>query len=231
VLFMRDLKISVALATFNGTRYLLEQLQSLALQEFLPHELVAVDDGSSDNTVGLLQQFAQVTPFPVRIHQNASRLGYGMNFLKAAKLCCGDAIAFCDQDDVWAPAKLRRVYEAMAAGQADFVAHTADVTDAGLTLTGQRYPDIDMDACWESQVFRQMFYPGFAIAVTGRFFEQVKSLMAQPGFAIEAHDELLCELAEAGWRRCELSESLVQYRQHGENLIGYHWAMQKKRIA
>ena len=223
--------ISVALATFNGAKYLDEQLFSLAQQELIPHELVAVDDGSTDNTARLLHQFAQVAPFPVRIYQNESRLGYGMNFLRAADLCNGDAIVFCDQDDVWLPTKLRRVSDAMTNQQADFVAHSADVTDGDLTKTGQRYPEINMDGCWDSRQVREAFYPGFAIAVSRRFFANIRSLMAQPGFAIAAHDELICELAATGWIRCELSESLVHYRQHGANLIGYHGWMLKKRFA
>ena len=209
----------------------MEQLRSMACQELLPYELVAVDDGSNDDTVELLHQFARIAPFPVRIFQNNSRLGYGMNFLRAADLCNGDAIAFSDQDDIWLPAKLRRVAETMVKRRADFVAHSANVTDAGLLLTGRRYPDISLDACWDGDVVRQAFYPGFAISVTRKFFAQIKSLMTKPGFSVEAHDELICQLAEFGWKRSELSECLVHYRQHGANLIGYHGAMQKQKFA
>ncbi len=225
------MNISVAMATFNGAKYLNEQLCSLAQQELIPYELVAVDDGSTDATVLQLHQFAQVSPFPVRIYQNKSRLGYGMNFLRAADLCSGDAIAFCDQDDVWLPAKLRRVSDAMTTQQSDFVAHAADVTDDDLTKTGQRYPEINTDGCWDARQVRVAFYPGFAIAVSNRFFANIRSLLSQPGFAIEAHDELICELAATGWKRCELSESLVHYRQHDANLIGYHGGVLLKRYA
>lgn len=218
------------MATFNGAKYLNEQLCSLAQQELMLHELVAVDDGSTDDTLRQLHQFAQVAPFPVRIYQNESRLGYGMNFLKAADSCSGDAIAFCDQDDVWMPAKLRRVSDAMTNQQADFVAHAADVTGDDLTKTGQRYPDIKMDECWDPRQVREAFYPGFAIAVSRLFFANIHALMAQPGFAIDAHDELICELAATGWKRCELSESLVHYRQHGSNLIGYHGGTPNERF-
>lgn len=225
------MNISVALATFNGANFINEQLCSLAQQVHLPHELVAVDDGSSDTTVEQLHQFAELAPFPVRIYKNEFRLGYGMNFLRAAELCIGDVIAFCDQDDVWLPTKLRRISDAMTNYKADWVAHSADVTDSCLTNTGQRYPEIGMDACWEAEEYREVFYPGFSIAVSSRFFSNVRSLLTQPGFEIEAHDELICELAATGWKRCELSESLVHYRQHSGNLIGYHGALPNKRFA
>ncbi len=219
------------MATYNGAKYVEEQLFSLAQQELLPYELVAVDDGSSDATVLLLKNFSRVAPFPVRIFQNEFRLGYGMNFLKAAALCTGDAISFCDQDDFWLPAKLRRVGAAMFDRQADFVAHSADVTDSYLTKTGQRYPDICSDVFWDTRHVGADFYPGFAITVSQNFFANIQLHLEQRKFAIEAHDELICDLASAGWRLCELSESLVQYRQHSSNLIGYHGATPKKRSA
>ena len=219
------------MATFNGAKYINEQLFSLAHQELLPHELVAVDDGSSDATVLLLREFSQIAPFPVRVYQNESRLGYGMNFLKAAALCTGDAISFCDQDDFWLPAKLRRVGAAMSDRQADFVAHSADVTDSHLRKTGHRYPDICSDVFWDTWHVGANFYPGFAITVSQNFFSNIQLELEQRRLAIEAHDELICELATAGWKRCELSESLVQYRQHSGNLIGYHGITLKKRSA
>ena len=225
------MNISIAMATFNGAKYINEQLLSLAHQELLPHELVAVDDGSSDETVLLLREFSQIAPFPVRIYQNEFRLGYGMNFLKAAALCTGDAISFCDQDDFWLPAKLSCVGAAMSDRQADFVAHSADVTDSHLIKTGQRYPDICLDAFWDTRDGGTDFFPGFAITISQNFFASIQLHLEQRKFTIEAHDELICELATAGWKRYELSESLVQYRQHIGNLIGYHGITLKKRSA
>ncbi len=228
---MAGLKISIALATFNGARFLKEQLASLVEQTFLPAELVVTDDGSTDETSAILEWFAGVAPFPVSVHRNEQRLGYGMNFLKAASLCSGDVISFSDQDDVWLPAKLERLRKAFEHLQADFVAHSAEVSDARLMRTGKRYPDIDVDRCFEADEVRENFYPGFALAVSRKFFASVRDVMSRPGFNVEAHDELLCDLAAVGCKRCELSESLVLYRQHGANLIGYHGAVLLQKVA
>src|SRR5690349_15385572 len=103
------MRISVAMATYNGAPFLPEQLQSLAAQTLPPFELVVCDDGSTDRTIQILREFATSAPFPVRIHENSERLGFGDNFLKAAALCQGDWIAFCDQDDIWLPHKLETV--------------------------------------------------------------------------------------------------------------------------
>lgn len=225
------MKISIALATFNGSRHLFEQLMSLARQELPPYELIVVDDGSIDETLEIVENFASVVSFPVHIYKNETRLGYGLNFLKAASLCSGDAIAFCDQDDVWLPEKLERVVVALVVHKADFVVHSAGVVNETLDFTGKRYPDINKDNIIGPKLLREKFYPGFAISITKRFFEDVKKLMKKPGFFVDAHDELICEMAEYGWQRYEIARELVNYRQHQSNLIGYHGAIKKQRIA
>src|SRR5690348_8403095 len=96
-----SLSISVAMATYNGARYIREQLDDLAAQTRLPAEVVVCDDESSDGTVAILEHFAASAPFPVHIHRNSERLGYRANFMKCASLCSSDLVAFCDQDDRW----------------------------------------------------------------------------------------------------------------------------------
>lgn len=105
------MQFSVAMCTYNGAKYLTEQLGSLLTQERPPDELVVCDDGSTDGTIALLQQFAASSPFPVRILENPLNLGFSRNFAQAIRLCRGDLIALADQDDLWYPAKLRRLEE------------------------------------------------------------------------------------------------------------------------
>jgi len=131
--------ISVAMATYNGARFLEEQLESLAGQTALPGELVVGDDGSDDETPAILERFAAAAPFPVRITRNPARLGYGDNFLAAAERCRGPWIAFCDQDDVWLPHRLGEA--AAEIGRAGpslcLVIQGAGVVDEALTPLGQ----------------------------------------------------------------------------------------------
>src|SRR4051812_16300560 len=98
--------ISIALATYNGEKYLSAQLESLALQTRLPAELVVCDDCSTDRTIDIIDEFIARAPFPVRVARNESRLGFVNNFMRAAQGCRADLIAFCDQDDIWEPNKL-----------------------------------------------------------------------------------------------------------------------------
>ena len=111
------------MTTFNGARYLGEQLNSLSCQTVKPLELVVCDDGSTDETVAILQSFSALAPFTVRMFQNAERLGYKQNFIKAASLCTGSLIAFCDQDDIWNDDKLYVVSKYFSQSDDLLVAH------------------------------------------------------------------------------------------------------------
>jgi glycosyltransferase involved in cell wall biosynthesis len=115
--------ISVALATFNGERWLREQLDSLANQTLLPYELVISDDNSYDRTLEVVEDFAANAPFPIRIVRNDNRLGFADNFISALRHCTGEAVAFCDQDDVWLPSKLERCAAALHSNPGVMLVH------------------------------------------------------------------------------------------------------------
>lgn len=124
---MSKTAVSVAMATFNGERFLEQQLDSLAQQTLLPSELVACDDGSTDGTLEILRRFQAGAPFPVRIHCNQMRLGAGFNFLSALGRCTGDLVAICDQDDIWKERKLSACAEIMRDPGVALVSHSARV--------------------------------------------------------------------------------------------------------
>lgn len=125
--------ISIAMATYNGGRYIAEQLKSLANQTHFPVELVITDDGSTDDTEAVVRAFSETAPFPVRFERNPQRLGYANNFLKAASLCTGDYIAYCDQDDIWVEHKLAQCITTLQAEGSLLVNHTLRVCDIEMT--------------------------------------------------------------------------------------------------
>lgn len=100
------LTISIAMTTYNGERFLQEQLDSFLQQTRLPDELVVCDDGSQDSTVTIVQSFVSKAPFAVRLFVNKTNLGFSKNFEKAIGLCNGDLIFCSDQDDIWLPEKI-----------------------------------------------------------------------------------------------------------------------------
>ena len=102
--------ISVAMTTYNGAQYITEQLESIRLQTRKVDEIVIIDDGSSDGTVGLVQEYMDKNPeCLIRLEQNETNLGYKKNFYKAISLCNGDITFLCDQDDYWFEEKVERM--------------------------------------------------------------------------------------------------------------------------
>src|ERR1039458_10236882 len=84
------LRLSVAMAVYNGARYLAEQLDSIARQSRAPDELVISDNHSTDGTTKIVEAFASSAPFPVRLHVNEANLGISKNFEQAIRLCSGE---------------------------------------------------------------------------------------------------------------------------------------------
>lgn len=103
------MKISIALCTYSGATFLQEQLDSLVSQSWLPDEVVVGDDGSTDETVEILEHWAKTVPFPVRVTRNVANVGFARNFENTMRRCTGDVIFPCDQDDVWYPEKLEKM--------------------------------------------------------------------------------------------------------------------------
>jgi glycosyltransferase involved in cell wall biosynthesis len=132
------------MATYNGARFLEEQLASLAAQTRLPDELVVGDDASTDRTPEILERFSRTAAFPVRIYRNDRNGGFSDNFLNTARRCSGDWIAFCDQDDVWLPHKLATLkrYTELPGRQVLAVTHNAHVVDESLAHSGLHYHNV-----------------------------------------------------------------------------------------
>lgn len=131
------MRISIAMATFNGAEYILEQLESILNQQRQPDELVVCDDGSTDSTLELLESFSQVAPFPVHVYRNETNVGYTKNFEKAFLHCSGDVIFLSDQDDKWLPSKVGVVEEAFLANPDKLlIIHDGEIVDEGLVSHG-----------------------------------------------------------------------------------------------
>ncbi len=218
------IRISIALCTCNGERFLAEQLDSLVSQNYLPTELVVCDDASEDETYSLLQGFANRAAFPVRLYRNPQRLGIGANFEQSIRLCTGNVIALCDQDDVWLPNKLATFAELFAIG-ADWVCCDAEVIDAGLHSFGYTlWQRVNFDynerkAAREGQ-FIDVLIKHFVVAgATLAFKAQARDwLLPLPR---EWHyDAWLATILAATGKGVLVEKPLQLYRQHGGNALG-----------
>lgn len=100
------MKVSVALCTYNGEKYIKEQLDSIFAQTLPVNEIIVCDDGSTDNTIEIIKDYAHQYPNIIKIFINEINLRSVKNFEKAIGLCTGDVIFLSDQDDKWVPEKV-----------------------------------------------------------------------------------------------------------------------------
>lgn len=220
-------RISVAMATYNGEKYLGEQLDSLAQQTVMPCELVVCDDGSTDRTVEIVREFASTAPFPVHIHLNEVNLGYSDNFIKAAGLCQGDWIAFCDQDDVWLPNKFERLMEVIERHPGDelvLIGHTSLIANESLVLSGQKLPDFRRDEYVErASNFGFFCVVGFSMACSAKLVNQIDATLRPKIYRQQAekppgHDQWIGMLANAVGDMAYIAEPLAIWRRHENSL-------------
>ena len=111
----KTIKISVALATYNGSRYITEQLDSILSQTMYVDEIIICDDKSSDDTVKIINQYIKEKNLSdvISLHVSERNLGYASNFMKAVKMTAGDYIFFCDQDDIWTKQRVQQMVDIM----------------------------------------------------------------------------------------------------------------------
>lgn len=102
--------ISIALCTYNGARFIEEQLRSLLDQTYPNIEIVVVDDCSTDDTLKIIDNFRKEFN-RIRVYANKENVGYIKNFESAIKRCKADLIAIADQDDIWSRDKISLLYE------------------------------------------------------------------------------------------------------------------------
>lgn len=99
--------ISIAMTTFNGQKFLIEQIDSLINQTYPNLEIIICDDNSTDQTLQILNQYKNDN---IKIFKNDKNLGFVKNFEKAILLCNGEYIALCDQDDIWMCDKIETLF-------------------------------------------------------------------------------------------------------------------------
>ncbi len=217
--------ISIAMCTFNGERFLDEQLNSLRNQSLLPAELVICDDGSSDRTEEIVKLFARSAPFAVRWVRNETQLGYRRNFIKAAGLCSSDLTAFCDQDDIWHADKLYRTSLPFDDAEVMMTYHSAGLIDAEGNYIGEYNDRAPLINPIQPPYFDPWLF-GLGFTLTFRKTLGVANYLwpiSKDYYGAEkplAHDQWYFFIATALGRVVYIDEPLADYRQHDRNLFG-----------
>jgi glycosyltransferase involved in cell wall biosynthesis len=212
--------VTVLLATYQGERYLPAQLESLVAQQGVDWTLVWRDDGSTDGTVALLEDFAGRTGRARRLAVPAGRAGVFRSFMALlAAAETSELIAFCDQDDVWLPRKLARAAAAFAAvpsGVPAVYCSRQQLVDAALQPIGlsplpQRPPD-----------FANALVQNIATGCTMVMNAPARALMLSAPMPARTLHDWWCYLLVSGCGGTVLydEEPSLLYRQHGGNLVG-----------
>ena len=208
--------ISVAMATFNGAKYIHAQLASLIEQELPPTEIVICDDGSTDGTVECIQAIAEQQPGLIRVYQNPHRLGFVGNFERAISLCSGEWIFLCDQDDLWHATKLAAMMAALQAKPASVLAvANAELVDSELRpfhklLYTSHHLQLLAGESTNRSVLRGLFVNGCTLGFRARF----RPFILPIGSQVWGHDHwiatMLCLVAPVA----TVAEPQMLYRRH-----------------
>ena len=208
--------ISVCMATYNGAKYIQEQIDSILPQLHPDDELIISDDNSADTTREIvlsygdprikLLHFLQNKPSGVTKDRFVTN-----NFFHALSHAKGDYIFLCDQDDIWLPNKITRCLETLQ--HADIVTHNCTVIDGHKTLLH--------DSFFELAHTKKGFWPSFlkmgthlgcCMAFRRSVLKTILPMTTVP------HDTWICLLTELLYTTMLLPEPLVMYRRHSANV-------------
>ena len=210
--------ISIALATYNGEKYLREQLDSILSQSIQDFELVACDDCSTDSTLKILNEYAE-KDFRVKIFTNEKNLGFKKNFEKVISLCSGDYIALSDQDDIWTENHLQVLLENI--GNNDLVGANAFLCDEKAQPTR-----VDLLSCSKIDFLPNSKDDWFFFLLHSNIFQGAacifrKSLVLKSipiPENVKFHDYWLALIASVNGGVTYVNECVLYYRQHGTNV-------------
>lgn len=206
--------LSIVMPVHDGARFLPEQLDSILSQSFADFELIAVDDDSSDGSLAVLTEYAR-RDARLRLFRNESNLGQKSTLTKYLPLARANWIALSDQDDVWLPHKLAKLFAILpshAAAYCDSELIDEHGTSLGMGLLDAILFTVPASGCDPFMLWERNCVSGHAMIfrrdLVGRFLPFTSSLPYDQQIAITA-------LAHGGLSYCP--ERLVRHRLHGAN--------------
>lgn len=218
--------INILMATYNGSRFIEEQIKSIINQSVKDWSLYIHDDGSSDNTISLVEKIADS-----RIHLIKDNVSFGnssLNFLYLLeKSAPADYYFFSDQDDVWLPNKLQETLnEIIAVENGDVeipVCVGTDLVVVNSTLqeinkSFYNYSKFIPDACFNTLVIENVF-TGCTMCINKAVIPYLQKLQNNYGDIIQ-HDWLIALICASDGKISQLNKPTMLYRQHENNVVG-----------
>lgn len=202
------MEISVCLATYNGEKYIKQQLSSI-LSQFSPNdEIIISDDGSNDNTLKIIRDFKDQR---IKIFNNEGPHGVVPNFENAIEHATGDYIFLCDQDDIWASDKVKRCMEVLQ--DYDLVIHNSLLMDGEGNVS-----DVDFFSLRHSQSgYWKNLYKNSFIGCCMAFRREVLEYTLPFPKHILWHDMWIGLMVEKRGKTKFIKDKLLYYRRHGNN--------------
>ncbi len=225
--------VSVALATYNGEKYVIEQLNSLLNQSRQPDEVIIIDDCSTDSTPQIVRDYISAHSLPWKFSVAESNSGYKKNFYNCIKATSGDVVFLCDQDDVWYPDKIEKTLGIFEKESGCLGVNSSfDMTDQNGSITvpfgsGRKntanhglilYP-LQNGECVKVDLRTVLVY-NISPGCTCAFKREVVEDYLNTSKCIMPHDWELNVIAAKMDGLRFLNLPLIGYRQHGNNTIG-----------
>ena len=234
-------RVDIILATYNGGRFVEQQIDSILGQMRSGHRLLIRDDGSTDNTLSVLQHFASSNPDKiVLIDDKLPQLGACQSFGRLLEISDADYVTFCDQDDVWLPGRIDKPLERIQTVEKQIGADTPVLAHSDLVVVDESlrplapsfwsYSNLDPYAGNKlNRLLVQNVVTGCATMVN----RSLARLACPIPVAAPLHDWWLALVASAFGQIVNIPDSTVLYRQHGRNQLGatrYDWRYKIRRI-
>lgn len=226
------MKVSVLVTTYNGAKYILEQLQSILDQTRKPDEVVITDDCSSDDTVELVSNFIDKNKLHDnwKIITNIKNVGFLQNSHQGAMSTTGDIIFWSDQDDVWLPAKIEKMAEAMENNEQILVLSCKYIiVDENLCKIGCHLPySKKRIVCIKNlkYVFSSRAIAAQSLAVRRSIYLDLVTKYNNPYYYF---DVIIATYAAGLHGYYVFNEPLTLYRQHKNNISNYIYSISSLR--
>ncbi|MCR5294626.1 MAG: glycosyltransferase [Lachnospiraceae bacterium] len=213
------IRLSVALAAFNGKDFIREQLESILQQTIAPDEVILCDDGSTDGTAELIAAFIEEhRPSNWKLFRRSSPLGPGANFRSALEKTRGDLVFLADQDDIWKPDKIETMAAVffdpdikLAVSSIRYIDRAGNEKLLGTRLSARKDHEVQI-----RESLAVCSYLGMSMALRREVFEKADMDLWEK----TSHDWTLLLTAHALGRVVFLGKPCQYYRRHENNASG-----------
>jgi len=216
---MENKKIDILMATYNGEKYLVEQLDSIINQTYHNWNLLIRDDNSTDKTLEIIQNYHKKDKRIKILKDNKGNLGIVRNFEELLKSSESEFIMFSDQDDIWVENKLDMYLKMI-----EKIKNKGFMIHSDAILFDKNKSNILKDTFISKKAINRglenVFFNYFVQGATILISKEIKNFILPFPKEVYLHDRYIHLISELFFERIFVNKALIYYRQHGDNQIG-----------